>query len=226
MEGTRNRPPKCDAASEPAPSLSPDERLVADALAGDPARQRDLSSRLLDSVQREVAFSLSRRGAIGGRDLRQELRDLVQEILVGLFSDDGRELRRWDPTRGRSLDSFVRLVARRRVARALQRPARDPVVAAVDAIGDHDAGDDSALLRRLEDRQVLDSVLQALFARMTERDHELFELLYVDQSEPEIVATQMGMSRGAVNAWSYRMRKLARAVSLEQESSAKGRGGR
>lgn len=198
---------------------SPDPQLIEAALAGRAGARRELASRLLTVIQRELAALLRRSAASQARDPRQELRDLVQEVLVSLFEHDGRELRRWDPERGRSLDSFVRLVARRKAARILgQRKGNpwsdEPVDAQViDTQGD---GEANALAQRLEQRNELGSVLDALYARMDERDQQLFELLFVHERDPAEVAEALDMSRGAVNAWSYRMRKLARACVLEQ----------
>ena len=204
---------------------SQDERLVESALAGLAGARRELAGRLLDVVQREVAFVL-RRAVVGqGRDPRQEVRDLVQEVLVSLFENDGRELRRWDPARGRSLDSFVRLVARRKAARILgQRKGNPWADQPVDpqAIDDDELDAEAdALLRQLEQREELGSVLDALYARMSDRDFQLFDLLFVEERDPAEVADALNMTRGAVNAWAYRTRKLARACVLEQNSKTR-----
>jgi RNA polymerase sigma factor (sigma-70 family) len=192
-------------------SPADNEDLVRRALAGERAARRELADSLLDSIQREVVICLVRLAGASGRDPRQEVRDLVHEVLVSLWEHDGRELRRWDPARGRSLDSFVRLVARRRVARILSQGRGNPwALQSVDAPGVEP--DETALVRRLEQREQLDALLVALHARMNERDHELFELLFVQQVDPEAVAGQLGMTRGAVNAWCYRTRKLARQL--------------
>ncbi len=193
-------------------SLTDDEDLVARALTGERTARRALADRLVECIQREVAISLARGAGATGRDPRQELHDQMHDVLVGLFEHDGRELRRWDPARGRSLDSFVRLVARRRVARALGQRRGNPW--AMSPVDPHDLeqDDDTALVRRLEEREQLDALLVALHARMNERDHELFELLFVQQLDPEEVAQELEMTRGAVNAWCYRTRKLARTL--------------
>jgi RNA polymerase sigma factor (sigma-70 family) len=195
--------------------LSEDERLVADALAGDPKVRRQLATRLLGSIQREVVGVLRRAAAPRGRDPRQEVQELTQDVLVLLFERDGQELRRWDPQRGRSLDSFVRLVARRRAARILDQGRGnpwaddpiDPTVVDAEAPGDGD------LARNLEERSMLGRVLDRLYAQMSPRDLELFQLLFVDERDPQEVADLLGMTRGAVNAWSYRTRKLARHIA-------------
>lgn len=206
-------------------SPSEDERLVARALASDRSAQRQLAGRLLGSIQREVVFSVKRHAAGTGRDPRQEVRDLVQDVLVALFEHDGRELRRWEPGRGRNLDSFVRLVARRRVARTLGQRRGNPW-ATVPVAPEHLEGDDdAALLRRLDDRQTLDTLLEALYAKMSDRDHELFDLLYVQQLDPAEVAKTLDMSRGAINAWSYRLRKQARALLETSELGMSSSGG-
>lgn len=183
-----------------------------------------LADGLLDSLQREVAISLARNVGASGRDPRQEVRDLVHDVLVSLFEHDGRELRRWDPARGRSLDSFVRLVARRRVARVLSQRRGNPWALRPVDPQDLEHDDDTALVRRLEERQQLDTLLMALQGRMNARDHDLFDLLFVQQLEPEDVAARLEMTRGAVNAWCYRTRKLARQLIDEGPSLASSKG--
>lgn len=88
---------------------------------------------------------------------------------------------------------------------------------------DIEQDDDTALVRRLEERQQLDTLLMALKGRMNERDHELFELLYVQQVEPEEAANRLDMTRGAVNAWCYRTRKLARQIMTEHSATGSTR---
>ena len=185
-----------------------DAALVKRALAGDGTARRNLSRRLLGAIQREVSFCLVRFAAVDRRDPRQDVLDLVQDVLVSLF-----ELRRWDPERGRSLESFVRLVARRRVARTLSQRQGNPWADAPTDPADLDDADAEALSQRLENRQHLDQLLGAMYSRMSARDHELFDLLFVQGIDPEDVATTMQMTRGAVNAWSYRTRKLARTIA-------------
>ena len=192
-----------------------DEALVRNALGGDGDSRRALADRLLDSIHREVAFSLIRWG-VPKSQLEERVGDATQDVLVALFERDGRELRRWDPQRGRNLDSFVRLVARRWVARKLGRKSLP-----VDA-GGLDEGTVEAAPRSsgAEGRTELRWLLQRLYADMTPRDVELFELLFVEEVEPAEVAQRLEMTRGAVNAWSYRMRKQARALQASDDARA------
>lgn len=200
---------------------SDDERLVRTALSGDARSRRELAKRLLGTIQREVAAVLRRAAVAQLRDPRQDTQELTQDVLVLLFERDGQELRRWDPQRGRNLDSFVRLVARRRVARTLARRgnpwanhALDPHQLDGEGHDDGDEAGDAELLRQLEGRDELGHVLDLLYANMSPRDHELFELLFVDEREPQEVADALAMTRGAVNAWCYRTRKLVRSLAL------------
>lgn len=189
-------------------SQDSDTRLVDAALRGESGARRGLASRLLESIHREVSVTLSRwsRTPRGSAD---KARDLTQDVLVTLFENDARELRRWDPDRGRTLDSFVRLVARRRCARILDRELRRHGEATTEQVV---LGDDS-LVERLRHRDALRDVLRSLYAQMSARDVELFECLYVRDLDPDEVAQQLKMSRGAVNAWAYRMRKQARKLA-------------
>jgi RNA polymerase sigma factor (sigma-70 family) len=198
-----------------------DEALVKRALAGERAAQRTLADRLIEPVQREIAIALTRAAAGTGHDARQEVRDLVQDVLLLLFEQDARELRRWDPARGRALDSFVRLIARRRIARVLSQRRGNPwALVLVDNEFDGSSDDgDPALIARLENRDELGVVLEALFARMDDRDHELFELLFVEERDPGEIADLLGLTRGAVNAWGYRIRKFARAFASRVDAS-------
>lgn len=191
-----------------------DVELVRLALGGDPAARRELARRLMHAVAREVSFAVSRLARPEARDPRQEVRDLVNEVLLGLFEDDGKALRRWDPERGRSLESFVQLIARRRVPRMLSGGKGNPWADAPVDPADVESADEGDLARRLEQRNQLDRVLAAMHAKMNDRDHELFDLVFVKETPPEVVAERMEMSRGAVNAWAYRMRKLARSVAI------------
>ena len=202
--------------------LSPedDAQLVAAALGSVAGARRQLADRLLDLIQREVTFVLRRHARASGRDPQQEVRDMVQEVLMALFEREAQELRRWDPARGRSLDSFVRLVARRKVARILGQHRGNPWADTPldpQTIEDSPPADAEAceLARKLEQRNELGAVLDVLYTHMNPRDLRLFDLLFVLEQDPQEVAQELEMTRQAVNAWSYRTRKLARKLISE-----------
>src|SRR5688572_15737346 len=72
--------------------------FVHRAFDGDDVARRQLVEHLLDSVRVEVSWCLARWAAHVRRDPRQEVGDLVHEIVIELLENDGRELRRWDPS--------------------------------------------------------------------------------------------------------------------------------
>jgi RNA polymerase sigma-70 factor (ECF subfamily) len=91
--------------------------LIRRALTGDPTALTELVAVLTPVIQARVARTLlaRRHRLAGGRDVRQEVEDLSQDVFLTLFSRDARVLRDWQPGRGLSLESFVGLVAERQV---------------------------------------------------------------------------------------------------------------
>jgi len=184
---------------------------VDQALRGDAHPRRELIERLLVVVRSEVARVLRGYADRCHRDPRQDIADFVQETLLELFDHDGRELRRWDPSRGRSLESFVRLITRRLVARRLAGTRGNPWRDLPDDSG-LESSDDSSTVEQLNGRRFLEQVLTELGGRRNDRDRDLFELIFVHGFEPAVVANRLGMTIGAVNAWAYRVRRTARRI--------------
>lgn len=143
--------------------------------------------------------------------------DFVQEVLVYLLSDGGKVLRRWDPDRGRSLHSFIRLVARHRVAQKLQGFRGNPWNADPTEHDELDASDSSPS-RQLESRVRLNTMLDQLYGRLNERGMRLFHHLYVEQRSVAEVCELEGMSRAALDQWTARLRKLARQLANEDSA--------
>lgn len=173
-----------------------------------------LVARLLPAIQTEVGFALIRRARVDGRDPRQEVRDFAHDIFLQLLANQGKTLRSWDPTRGRSLESFVRLVARRQVAATLRSGRRNPwtdTSIAHDEL-EREPGDTSGS-GRYATHERLDRVLAQLERRLDERGRLLFRMLYVDEREVEEVMETTGMTRDAVYAWRSRFRKLVASLA-------------
>jgi len=188
-----------------------DVTLLRMALAPDRGAQRELAARLIDPIHREVSMAMRRHAAACGRDARQDAFDVVQDVLVTLLERDARELRRWDAERGRSLESFVRLIARRKVARVLGQKRGNPwALAPVEAAPDPV---DVAAIVRIEQRDALAAIFDGLCAGNESCGAKLFELSFVDDLDADEVAQRLGMSCGAVNAWRYRVRKAARRLA-------------
>ena len=79
-------------------------------------------------IQARVARTLlaHRSRLAGGRDVRQEVEDLSQDVFLALFDRDGHVLRSWEPERGLSLENFVGLVAERQVLSFLRSAGAIP----------------------------------------------------------------------------------------------------
>jgi RNA polymerase sigma-70 factor (ECF subfamily) len=101
---------------------------LSEALAGDARALNRLIAALTPVVQARVARALLARRALraGGRNMRQDVEDLTQEIWIALFSNGARVLRSWQAERGLSLENFVGLVSERHVASFLRSGRRNP----------------------------------------------------------------------------------------------------
>src|SRR5215831_17740303 len=102
--------------------------LVREALTGDQAALTRLVALLTPVIQARVARTLlaHRPRLGGGRDVRQEVEDLTQEVFLSLFVKDGQVLRSWEAGRGLSLQNFVGLVSERQVVSLLRSGKRNP----------------------------------------------------------------------------------------------------
>lgn len=91
--------------------------LVRRALAGDQTALTRLVAALTPVIQVRVARTLLAHRSLlaSGRNLRQEVEDQTQKVLLALFARDGHVLRFWLAERGLSLEKFVGLVAERQV---------------------------------------------------------------------------------------------------------------
>ena len=189
---------------------------IAARLDGDPRGLEPLVRALTPAVQAEVARAMVRGGAARGRDGRQEVLDATQEVLCALFADGGKTLRSWDPTKGRKLVSFVRLVAKRKVISMLRSQSKTPWA---DDPTEHDTLE--FLGAREEDegghehRDTMNQLWARLKPHLGERGLVLFQLLFVEQEDVEVVMTRTEMTRDAIYAWRSRLRKQARAIGEE-----------
>lgn len=195
--------------------------LVQEAVAGDRRAIRRLIEDLTPVVQARVARVLLRYSAASRRDPRQEVRDFVQQVMVTLFEDGARVLAQWDPARGRSLSSFVSLVAEREAISILRGRSQNPFmkedVVDLDDLSPSDvgaAGPESITASR----ETLAAVLSVVRSRLGERGLSLFHLVFVEEMPPEDVAVAMGMTRDAVYAWQVRLRRMLREIAEEVAS--------
>lgn len=176
---------------------------------------------VLPVIKVEVGVALVRRALPRRRDPRQEVEDFSHDVLLYLLADGGHLLRMWDPDRGRSLASFVRLIARQRVAGILHGHRGNPWSEdpsdneAIEPMTEAQPGD-----RVLESHEELRALLERLRAHLNERGLELFQQIYVEQRPIAEVAVEFGMTREAVDAWNTRTRNLARRLAREGKQPA------
>jgi RNA polymerase sigma-70 factor (ECF subfamily) len=198
--------------------------LVERALAQDREALRSLVDALAPVVQARVARALLRRStAASGRNIRQEVEDLTQEVFAALFADGGRALRAWDPRRGLSLENFVGYVAERQVASILRTARRSPWTEDPTLAEELDGpGDTPSVELRLASQQVLEALLDRMREELSPLGLSLFEQLFVQQREVAEVCTQTGMSRDAVYAWQSRLGRLVRRIGAEIMSNPQG----
>ena len=194
------------------------------ALAGDAAAVRTLIRILTPVIQVRVGRTLLRRGgAARGRDVRQEVEDLTQEVFVALFARRSKALRTWDPARGMSLRNFVGMIAEQQVVAILRTGRRNPFKEDPTLTEAMDRPDPVAgeLEQRVASRQFLQRLLDRLRCELSPLGMQLFTLLMVQQRSPREVCQQLQMSPDAVYAWRSRLKRLVPrlAATLEQETA-------
>src|SRR5947199_3890226 len=197
--------------------------LVRRALAGDPAAQDELVARLTPVIQARVARTLlARRSRLaGGRDRREEVKDLSQDVFLALFSQDGHVLRTWQPERGLSLESFVGLVAERLVLSFLRSGRRNS--SKEELLFDSDEIEPESQESNPEEitasRERLSLLLERLREELSPLGWRMFDLLFIqDLSQAEVQAAT-GLSADAVYAWRSRLRFRAQQLLAEMSGS-------
>lgn len=172
---------------------------------------------VLPVVQVRVARILVRRRGGSGRDVRQDVEDLAQEVFAALFERDGKVLRAWDFARGLSLPSFCGLVAEREVASILRSGRRSPWTEDATAEGEleRDVGVAADFEIGVVTREQLDRLVDRLRESLSPLGLEMFQRLVVDEEAVASVAAATGMSPDAVYAWRSRLGKLARKLAAD-----------
>jgi RNA polymerase sigma factor (sigma-70 family) len=199
--------------------------LARRALAGDQAALTRLVAVLTPVVQARVARTLlARRSRLGrGRDVRQEVEDLTQEVFLSLFARNAHVLRGWQAERGLSLENFVGLVAERQVFSSLRSGKRNPWKEEPSLIEDLDAAaPDSGPEEVTASREQLSLLLDRLREEVSPLGWQLFDLLFIQELPLPEVRAATGLSADAVYAWRSRLRRLAKEQAAEVLSGSAG----
>lgn len=198
------------------------EEQLRSALAGDEPALTQLVRVLTPVIQSRVArgLLLRRTGTAAGRDIRQEVEDLTQEIFLVLFADGGKVLRSWQPERGMSLLNFVGLVAERQTASVLRSGKRSPWKEDPTLAEDFEqAAPEGGPEEVTASREQLRHLLNRLTEELSPLGRHLFDLLFLRDLPFEEVVRRTGMSPDAVYAWRSRLRRLARRLLDEKSES-------
>jgi RNA polymerase sigma factor (sigma-70 family) len=193
------------------------------ALGGDEPALTRLVQSLTPVIQSRVArgLLLRRTGLAAGRDLRQEVEDLVQEIFLVLFANGGKVLRSWQPERGLSLLNFVGLVAERQTASILRSGKRSPWKEDPTLVEDFEqAAPESGPEEAAASREQLKLLLHRLTEELSPLGRHLFDLLFLRELPLDEVVARTGMNPDAVYAWRSRLRRLARLLLKEERSES------
>lgn len=202
-----------------------DRELVARALSGEEAAVREVLELVTPAVQQRVARTLAHRvGAARGRNVRQELEDMVQDVLLRLFSEDGRVLREWDPARGMNLKQFVGLIAERHIASVLRSSRRSPWTEDPTLSEDLQHEPDSAATPEtlVASREAGRLIFERVRERLSPLGLQLFYALLVEERSIESITAETGMQRGAIYTWKNRLHKLVHQIAAELEKERSG----
>jgi RNA polymerase sigma factor (sigma-70 family) len=198
--------------------------LLRQALSGDAAAQTRLVALLTPVIQARVARTLlvNRFRLAGGRDVREEVKDLSQDVFVALFERNARVLRSWKPERGLSLENFVGLVAKCEVLSFLRSRRRNPWPEDPSLSEDEidPETEDPGPEEIVASREHLALLLDCLYEELSPLGWRMFELLFVqDLSQAEVEAVS-GLSAEAVYKWKSRLRSMARKLEAELSGNA------
>lgn len=200
------------SAQEPSPDFA---RLMREGLAGDDDALQRLVDLMTPVVHVRVCRALRRRlHDARGRDLRQDLEDLTQDVFAALFAKQGKALRAWNADRGLSFLSFVGFLAEREVAMRLRTTKRNPwtedptatdeLSRAIGCVPSHES--------QVESRDLLARLLEELVQWLTPEGRRYFQLLYVDERTVSEVAEASGTTADALYAWRSRLLKKVRKL--------------
>ena len=197
------------------------ESRLDEALGGDAAAVRELVAAFTPVIQARAVNALVRRGGKMGRDPRQELGDLVQDVLLLLFRDDGRVLRGWNAEKGLGLLGYVGLVATREIGQIVRSGRRSPWALepwADDALEDAAGGGGDAEAAA-GSRDMFDRLYERLAKELAPNALDLFRMLVVESLPIAEVCAQTGLSVDALYSWRSRLLKRARQLLAQMNDT-------
>lgn len=185
----------------------PDPDILSAVLAGDPSAirlfYREYGPLLLEVIRRVLQ-------RCGRAD---ESEDCLQVVFLELFSDDARALRKWHPELGRSLRTYLCVLANFR-SRAWRR-RRQPLTM-TDAELQRLLEAPPELGLEQESHLILDELVTRLKAECSAEEWRLFVLCFLEDRPPEEIALELGMNLPAVYQRKRRLRLRLEVLLAEQ----------
>ncbi len=193
-------------------------QMVASALDHSDRSRQLLARRIHEITQTIAGRELRSWGILLGRWPEDLSKDVVQDVMVKLFADGDKVLRRWDPQRGLGLQGFVRLMVRRHLS-YLQRSARANPLRRTPPSTDHADHSESNTPSPF-DRVYHSELQRLLLARESARSRSLYAALFIEQQSGVELAHDVGMAPDALYQWRRRFTHRARKVMASVERSA------
>ena len=204
---------------------SSDARLVEAALRREPGGVRALVAHLAPVIRYQVArVLLSDPYGSPARNLPSEVDDMFQEVLLQLFSNDARDLRRWKAES--ALRTYVACIARRRTRALLKARCSNPwyLEPAEAERAERLISQEPDAERVLVARQVLQRAFHNTMEGLSSLGVQVARHLFCQELSASETARRVGLSTDAVYQWKSRIaRSLRQQVdALEHEQSAGG----
>jgi RNA polymerase sigma-70 factor (ECF subfamily) len=160
-----------------------------------------------------VSRVLQRNGIPFGRE---DLDDYVSEVWAALVRDDLCTLRRYDEARGRTLASWIRLIATRATIDQLRSRANMQRYREWSTEFDLPSGDDDSPDQQVEQAELAELARRAI-SQLKGRDRQ-FIALYLQDTEPADLARSLGISVNTVHSRQFKIRqKLKRLIRMQQQ---------
>lgn len=157
-----------------------------------------------------------RRAGSRGRDLRQDVEDITQEVFVAFLENGGQILLSWAPEKG-SAAAFFGLIAERRTHNILDSRKQSPWTEEPSEIDrlERPRGGEADVEKQISTRHMLRVLGERLLVELSERDRILFELLYLKRLDDEKVRQKLSLSRDVL--YQARKRLLSRVRNIARK---------
>ncbi len=207
------------APSKPTKGHS-EEKLIGGLVAHREESWREFFARFDRTIRSAIRSAVRR---MQGRVTEEDYREIHATFIATLFSNEHHKLCVFDPARGRSIGSWLALLAERttvdwmRSLRAQERAHRSSVFASLAAQSHGPLADELVEKKRLIER------VRKAVATLAPRHRELFELYFVEGLDAWRVAERMGISIQTVHSGRNKIEtQLARAARAAQVPVMRG----